>query len=261
MSKKKQQDASPPAGNGPVIELDEKATPAGMSLQEIADALGKQMMQEKEEGSASVETSDFATATPDKMKETPAAEPAAPQNDEMVKKIKELESEVVRLVAENRNQKGRLENEFRTRLKFAMEDFFRDFIVVKDDMEKALTFAPETGDEKTAAFADGIRHLNANIETLLRRFGVESFDAIGTPFDPHLHQAMRLVDAAGKPAQEVVTQHLKGYRYYDRVLRPAMVDVASGNAPADAESSGGQAPAEEQKEITTPNNDTEESHG
>lgn len=238
MSKKKKQAAPPPAGNGPVIELDEQAAAMGMSLQEIADALGKQMMQEKEEEPA------------DKPKEVPAAEPAAPQNEEMVKKIKELEAEVIRLVAENRNQKGRLENEFRTRLKFATEDFFRDFIVVKDDMEKALTFVPETGDEKTAAFADGIRHLNANIEALLRRSGVESFDALGTPFDPHLHQAMRMVDVAGKPAQEVVTQHLKGYRYYDRVLRPAMVDVASGKEPA-----------EEQKEITTPNNDTEESHG
>lgn len=238
MSKKKKQAAPPPAGNGPVIELDEQAAATGMSLQEIADALGKQMIQGKEEEPA------------DKPKEMPAAEPAAPQNEEMVKKIKELEAEVIRLVAENRNQKGRLENEFRTRLKFATEDFFRDFIVVKDDMEKALTFVPETGDEKTAAFADGIRHLNANIEALLRRSGVESFDALGTPFDPHLHQAMRMVDVAGKPAQEVVTQHLKGYRYYDRVLRPAMVDVASGKEPA-----------EERKEITTPNNDTEESHG
>lgn len=253
MSKKKKQAAPPPAGNGPVIELDEQAAATGMSLQEIADALGKQMMRGKEEekeeeGPAAEATTPDKPA--DKPKEVPAAEPAAPQNEEMVKKIKELEAEVIRLVAENRNQKGRLENEFRTRLKFATEDFFRDFIVVKDDMEKALTFVPETGDEKTAAFADGIRHLNANIEALLRRSGVESFDALGTPFDPHLHQAMRMVDVAGKPAQEVVTQHLKGYRYYDRVLRPAMVDVASGKEPA-----------EEQKEITTPNNDTEESHG
>ncbi|HNT28699.1 MAG TPA: nucleotide exchange factor GrpE [bacterium] len=245
MSKKRKQSAPPPDGNGPVIELDEKAAATGMSLQEIADALGKQMMQGKEEEKKEKEE-----------EKEPEKEPAAlAQKEEVSKKIKELESEVVRLVAENRNQKGRLENEFRTRLKFATEDFFRDFIIVKDDMEKALTFVPDTGDEKVAAFADGIRHLNANIEALLRRFGVESFDAIGTPFDPHLHQAMRMVDVAGRPAQEVVAQHLKGYRYYERVLRPAMVDVASGNAPAEEK------PVEAPQDIPTPNNDTEESHG
>ncbi|HSA32997.1 MAG TPA: nucleotide exchange factor GrpE [bacterium] len=252
MSKKKKPVAPPPAGNESVIELDENAASAGMSLQEIADALGKQMMQGKEEEQEAPE--------PEKGPGTPTVAPAkeapvAPQNEETSKKIKELEAEVIRLVAENRNQKGRLENEFRTRLKFATEDFFRDFIVVKDDMEKALTFVPDTGDEKVAAFADGIRHLNANIEALLRRFGVESFDAIGTPFDPHLHQAMRMVDVAGRPAQEVVAQHLKGYRYCERVLRPAMVDVASGNAPAEEK------PVEAPQDIPTPNNDTEESHG
>jgi len=252
MSKKRKQSAPPPDGNGPVIELDEKAAATGMSLQVIAAALGKQMMQGKEE--------EQEAPGPEKGPGTPIAAPAketpvAPQNDGISNKIKELEAEVVRLVAENRNQKGRLENEFRPELKFATEDFFRDFIVVKDDMEKALTFGPDTGDEKVAAFADGIRHLNANIEALLRRFGVESFDAVGTPFDPHLHQAMRMVDVADKPAQEVVTPHLKGYRYYERVLRPAMVDVASGNAPAEEK------PVEGPQDIPTPNNDTEESHG
>ncbi len=244
---KKEKKKKPDAGDTPVMEIDETTTPKGLSLQEMADALGAQMEQDREEG-----TSEKQPA-PESKKEAAPAKPAATPplaDEETQKKLRELEDTVKQLVAENRNQKTRLENDFRMKLKYSNEGFFREFLPVKDDLEKALTFAPQNGDDKTAAFVDGVRHLNSAIDAVLKRYCVESFGAVGESFDPNLHQAMRMVDTAGKEANEITAQYLKGWRYQDRVLRPAMVEVASGNAPA-----------EEKKEITTETNDTEASNG
>lgn len=247
-----------------VVELDETAAPEGLSLQEMADALGAQMEQSREEKVEDKPAEKPATP-PEEKRAAPDTKPAAaPATDEETqKKLRELEDTVKQLVAENRNQKARLEGDFRTKMKYANEGFFREFLLVKDDLEKALSFAPVTDNEKTAAFVDGVRHLNSAIDAVLKRHCVEPFGAVGESFDPSLHQAMRMVDVAGKKQNEITAQYLKGWRYQDRVLRPAMVEVASGNAPAEEkkEPAVEDGPAEEQKEITTETNDTEGSNG
>ncbi len=235
---KKEKKRPPVADAPPVVELDQTEAANGFSLQEMADALGAQMEQARDGQSEE-------TPAP-----APGKGPAAPADEETRKKLRELEDTVKQLVAENRNQKARLEGDFRTKMKYANEGFFREFLLVKDDLEKALSFAPVADDEKTAAFVDGVRHLNSAVDAILKRYCVEPFESLGTPFDPNLHQAMRMADVAGKGPNEITAQYLKGWRYQDRVLRPAMVEVASGNAPA-----------EEQKEITTETNDTEGSNG
>ncbi|HOW50477.1 MAG TPA: nucleotide exchange factor GrpE [bacterium] len=254
---KKEKKKKPTPDGAPVVELDEATAPKGLSLQEMADALGAQMEQAREEEPATAERPDTQAA---EKKESAKPTPAPLADEETQKKLRELEETVKQLVAENRNQKTRLENDFRTKLKYAGEGFFREFLLVKDDLEKALTFAPQESDEKTTAFVDGVRHLNSAIDAVLKRHGIEPFGAVGETFDPNLHQAMRMADVAGKPLNEITTQYLKGWRYQDRVLRPAMVEVASGNAPADAERPAEEAPAplNEVKEST---NDTEGSNG
>jgi molecular chaperone GrpE len=242
---KKEKKKKPDVGDTPVMEIDETTTPKGLSLQEMADALGAQMEQSRDE-----QGDEKPTPVPEKTEKKEPSKPAPVDDGETQKKLRELEDTVKQLVAENRNQKTRLENDFRMKLKYSNEGFFREFLPVKDDLEKALSFAPQGCDDKTAAFVDGVRHLNSAIDAVLKRYCVESFGAVGESFDPNLHQAMRMVDAAGKPLNEITAQYLKGWRYQDRVLRPAMVEVASGNAPA-----------EEKKEITTETNDTEASNG
>jgi len=236
MAKKKKAPEKP--ADGGTLELENGEATSGYSLQQIADALGEEMLKKSE-----------------KPEEKPAA-PAPAADEAMAPNIRELEEEVKRLVAENRNQKVRLENDLRTKLKFSNELFFREFILVKDDLEKAISFAPDGADERIAAFVQGIRHLDQAVTALLRRHGVEAYDALGQTFDPAIHEAMRVADVAGAEANTVTVQHLKGYRLFERILRPAMVEVASGKEPA------AQKPAEEaQNEEKTETNDTEESNG
>ncbi len=145
------------------------------------------------------------------------------------KKIEELEGSYQRMLAENRNQKARLEKEFQTRLKYSAENFFREFILVKDEFEKALSYLPSNiEDEKMVPFIDGIKLLDNKIEALIRKFGVEPYLSVDTEFDPNIHQAIKMVDSE-KPSNTVVNEYVKGYRFFDRTLRPAMVEVSTGN--------------------------------
>jgi molecular chaperone GrpE len=65
---------------------------------------------------------------------------------------------------------------------------------------------------------------------VLADFGVKPVAAVGTTFDPNLHQAMGQVETDEQPANTVVTEFQKGYLLNDRLLRPALVMVAK--APA-----------------------------
>ncbi len=151
-------------------------------------------------------------------------------------RVSELERSVATLVAENRNQKARLQKEFDLRVKYALEDFFKEFILIKDDFDKALSYFHEDqiSDENKPLF-EGIKHVNTNLEKAMEKSGLKGFDSVGEAFDPSLHQAMRMVDVEGKPQNEVVTEYCRGYKFHDRILRPAMVEVASGNDPEEKE--------------------------
>jgi|GEM_PF-291156 len=246
---------------------EKKNTP---SLQEIADALGEEFLKKR---SSLPEAP--AAEQPEDQEEKPASETAEQREkpadypmpsivEDLQKKIGELEEEIKRLVAENRNQKMRLENDFRTKLKFANELLLRELVLVKDDIEKAISFAPAECDERTAAFVAGIRHLDDAVGSLLRRYGVEPYEALGQLFDPSLHEAIRVVDVAGVAANTVTAQHVKGYRLFDRTLRPAVVEVASGKEPLSLEESSATevseagAPGAEKASETSPDGRGEE---
>jgi len=56
--------------------------------------------------------------------------------------------------------------------------------------------------------------------------GLEEVDATGKPFDPNLHEAVSHQESAQVPAEHVLQQLRKGYKFKDRLLRPATVVVA-----------------------------------
>jgi molecular chaperone GrpE len=66
---------------------------------------------------------------------------------------------------------------------------------------------------------------------LLRKEGVQPIDALGTAFDPHLHEAVEVLDVAGFEPDMVLEEMQRGYTHNDRLLRPALVKVSSGKAP------------------------------
>jgi molecular chaperone GrpE len=209
------------------IEIDENLAGAGNDLQAFADELGEHEKSKKKKFFGKFGGKGDGKA----QKEIKELEEKIAKLDEQIKlkdeKIAELEGNVKSLVAENRNQKTRIENEFRSKIKFAVEDFFKDFITVKDDFDKAMEFVPKDDGEKNP-FIQGIIHLGAKFDNICNKHGLVCISSIGEKFDPAIHQAMSMINVDGKEANEIVAEYVKCYKLHDRVIRPAMVVVASG---------------------------------
>jgi molecular chaperone GrpE len=92
-----------------------------------------------------------------------------------------------------------------------------------DDFERALS-ADAAG--SVEAYRQGVELIHRRVLELLSRRGVTPVDAVGTDFDPNLHQAVATAQAGEHRDGEVVEQFGRGYRMGERLLRPAMVKVA-----------------------------------
>ena len=135
----------------------------------------------------------------------------------------------LRAAAETENVRKRARRDVENAHKFALENFGRDLLAVKDSLEMGLE-AAETAD--AASLRAGSEATLKLLATTLERFGITEVDPEGEPFDPELHEAMTMQPSADVEPGSVLTVIQKGYALNGRLLRPARVIVAS--EPADA---------------------------
>jgi molecular chaperone GrpE len=136
-----------------------------------------------------------------------------------------------RTAADFANFKRRTAEDRERELGLASELLLRKLLVVADDFDRALEAMP--ADLEEAGWVEGIALVDRKLRSLLESEGVTPIESVGKPFDPREHEAIASVPGTGRPDGEVVAEVQRGYRVRDRVLRPAMVAVASGgDAPA-----------------------------
>ena len=141
---------------------------------------------------------------------------------ELRKERDALQDRFLRQVAEFDNYRKRIERERKDASEYAAADLLQDVLPILDDFERALQVdAP--GSEP---YRQGLEIIHRALLEMLRKRGVTAVDAVGTDFDPHIHQAVAYDDAADKRDGEVIAEFRRGYRLGDRLLRPAMVKVA-----------------------------------
>ena len=208
-----------------VIELDESLLDGESDLQKAADELAKE--HEKSKKSRRFFGGHDHKKIEELEKKVKSLEDQLKQKDE---KIAEQDNTIRLMVAENRNQKNRLENEYSSKIKHAVGDFFKDFIAVNDDFDKAMEYVKKEEGRDDDPFVQGIQNIFDKFKAVCSRHGLNGFSSLGEKFDPALHQAMSMVDVDGKEQNEIIAEYVKGYKYHDRVLRPAMVIVASGKS-------------------------------
>ena len=132
--------------------------------------------------------------------------------------------------AEFQNFKRRTTEERLRDLGLAGEDLIRKVLVLADDFDLAIEARPESIAEE--AWFDGIAAIDRKLRLLLESEGVTSIDASpGRPFDPREHEAIANVTGTDRAEGEIVEEIRRGYRLRDRVIRPALVAVASASTP------------------------------
>jgi molecular chaperone GrpE len=150
---------------------------------------------------------------------------------ELKKKLEEKEKEItehhdrlLRLAADFENYKKRAAREKEDWAKFANEDLLRAILPFIDNLERAINHAQKVSD--TGVLIEGVRLTIQQILQSLNRFGLSSFQSVGKPFDPTVHEAMLVVETDKHEPNQVVEEFQKGYLLNDRLLRPATVSVS-----------------------------------
>jgi molecular chaperone GrpE len=133
-----------------------------------------------------------------------------------------LKDQFLRAVADFDNYRKRIDRDRREASEYAAADVMLELLPIIDNFERALQ-APAGGDE---GFRRGIELIHKQMLDLLRKRGVEVIDALGTDFDPNVHQAVIHEPSADHREGEVMQELQRGYKLGDRLLRPAMVKVA-----------------------------------
>ena len=159
---------------------------------------------------------------------TVAADSSRPSLDEMQQQRDEYYDRLLRKTAEFDNFRKRTERERQAFAESAAADLLEELLPLVDDLERALR--ADVGNEGTEAYRRGVEIIHRQLGEVLRKRGVRAIDAVGTTFDPHIHQAVAYEPSTGHADGEVIEELRRGYMLGERLLRPSMVKVAKGQS-------------------------------
>src|SRR5712671_1238205 len=138
-----------------------------------------------------------------------------------------LRDRMLRALAEADNTRRRAERAGHDARQCAVADVARELLPVVDNLQRGIAAAERqavaTGAE--TALIEGVRATEQMLIRALERFGIRKLAALGTTFDPTLHEAMMEVDDASSAPGTVASVMEDGYTIHDRLLRPARVAV------------------------------------
>lgn len=129
---------------------------------------------------------------------------------------------LARLQAEFENARKRETRERAEFRDFAVAGAIEMFLPVLDNFQLALKSTGSAEQLRT-----GVELIVKQMEEALRTLHVQPVEAVGAVFDPRVHEAIEMVEKPDVPDHQVIDEVRRGYRIKDRLLRPAMVRVAS----------------------------------
>ncbi len=152
--------------------------------------------------------------------------------EKLIKKVNilknelELEKEkVLRTQADMFNYRKRKDEEVANLFKYANENLILTLLPIVDNFERAIKLDDNDLSDELSKFLNGFKMIYSNLIAILNQNEVVEINAQGLEFDPNLHQAIVTEKDENKPAGVILEVLQKGYKYKDKVIRPAMVKV------------------------------------
>ena len=152
-----------------------------------------------------------------------ADESAVSETEKLRAERDALLDRLARLQAEFDNARKRAVREQQEFREYAAADVIKNFLPILDSFERALKAG---GDSNSNDFRNGIELIYRQFQDALQKIGVQPIVSVGQPFDPRVHEAVEMVDTTEVPDHHVLDELQRGYKYKERLLRPAMVRVA-----------------------------------
>lgn len=129
------------------------------------------------------------------------------------------------LMADFDNYRKQMEKQLASKAESIKAELLLKFLNIRDDYLRALSVARQSKSEQVVVI-EGLEGIMKNIDSLLASEGVREIEAVGTPFDPNVHDAIAY-SARDDLAENTVTAEIrKGYILNGRVLRPSLVEIS-----------------------------------
>ena len=129
------------------------------------------------------------------------------------------------LMADFDNYRKQMEKQLASKAESIKAELLLKFLNIRDDYIRALSMAKQSKSDKEVVI-EGLEGILKNIDSLLASEGVREIEAVGTPFDPNVHDAIAYAERDGLAENTVTAEIRKGYILNDRVLRPSLVEIS-----------------------------------
>lgn len=129
------------------------------------------------------------------------------------------------LMADFDNYRKQMEKQLASKAESIKAELLLKFLNIRDDYLRALSVARQSKSEQVVVI-EGLEGILKNIDSLLTSEGVREIEAIGTPFDPNVHDAIAYSERNDLAENTVTAEIRKGYMLNGRVLRPSLVEIS-----------------------------------
>lgn len=136
----------------------------------------------------------------------------------------------LQLRAETEEVRARMQRTFDQKLELARGDVVASLLDTLDNLQRAVGAAEAATDQGAAfdALRDGVRATAEMFEIQLKKLGLQAVVSEGEPFNPEVHDAVELAVVPKEQDGMVLAELQRGYKFGERLLRPARVKVGRG---------------------------------
>lgn len=155
------------------------------------------------------------------------------------KELNEMRDKYLRTLAEMENARKRSIKERQDSNQAAVADVIIEFLKPLDNMENALSHTDKMSKD-VQNWAIGFQMILTQFKDALASNGIVAIASKGQPFDPHVHEAIEVLETEDHPHGTVIEEFSKGYQMGTKTIRPARVKVSQelrtvGDEPVDVE--------------------------
>jgi molecular chaperone GrpE len=129
------------------------------------------------------------------------------------------------LMADFDNYRKQMEKQLASKAESIKAELLLKFLNIRDDYLRALSVARQSKSEEGVVI-EGLEGILKNIDSLLASEGVREIEAVGTPFDPNVHDAIAYSARDDLVENTVTAEIRKGFMLNGRVLRPSLVEIS-----------------------------------
>jgi len=147
------------------------------------------------------------------------------ERDQLALQLTQAQDRLARLQAEFDNARKRDAKERQDVRDYAIQSAVEPFLGVLDNFALALKSDGDVDQLRT-----GVQLIVKQMDDALRGLNVQPVEAIGAQFDPRIHEALGSIETVEHPDHQVLEEIRRGYKLRDKLLRPALVRIASNSA-------------------------------